>query len=271
MTDTAITSVRTAPEPAPVAQTLRVREPGKWKLRRPQMALQVSKAVLVRLLGHGAGGSRYARAQGPGLGTRGEGPSDMGKSWWPEPSATERGSPAEARLGRPCDSREPHPLGARCRLPARGPASAGSGGGSRRWFGTRAPGWMTTCHSRRAPRFRGPPSPTDGQDEGASRLGRSDQSVGYPLRGPSPHDFLSRNPLDRGLLCGDLSAPPPLVCRLATVTGCRPVAHCPLPSAQDPGHTRISRLQCGRITTVSARQYPREWCTTSRRRICYQM
>lgn len=51
-------------------------------------------------------------------------------------------------------ARTPLPLGARCRLTARGQASAGSGGGSRRWFGTRAPGWMTTCRSRCAPSAR---------------------------------------------------------------------------------------------------------------------
>lgn len=110
-------------------------------------------------------------------------------------------------------------------------------------------GWMTTCRSRRAPRFRGPPGPTDGQDEGTSRSGRSDQSVGCPLRGPSPDDFLSRNPLDRGLLCGDLSALPSLVCRLATVTGAvgqGPTVLCPRsgPYSAQPPAVRSNHDRC---------------------------
>ncbi len=38
---------------------------------------------------------------------------------------------------------------------------------------------------------------------------------------------------------------------------------------QDPGHTRTSRLQLGRIVAVPAGQGPREACTTSRRRTCW--
>lgn len=38
---------------------------------------------------------------------------------------------------------------------------------------------------------------------------------------------------------------------------------------QDPGHTRTSRLQLGRIVAVSAVQGPCEACTTSRRRTCW--
>ncbi len=61
------------------------------------------------------------------------------------------------------------------------------------------------------------------------------------------------------------------VCALGPPLPCVPARHLhelsvrgPLCSAQDPGHTRPSRLQSARITTVSAGQKPRESCTTSR-------
>ncbi|MBB4984304.1 hypothetical protein GGE06_005250 [Streptomyces sp. SFB5A] len=38
---------------------------------------------------------------------------------------------------------------------------------------------------------------------------------------------------------------------------------------QDPGHTRTSRLQPGRIVAVSAGQWPCEACTTSTRKTCW--
>lgn len=42
-----------------------------------------------------------------------------------------------------------------------------------------------------------------------------------------------------------------------------------LPTDQDPGHSRTSRLQLGRIVAVSAGRGPCEACTTSRRRTCW--
>lgn len=92
------------------------------------------------------------------------------------------------------------------------------------------------------------------------------QLVGYPLRGPSPGDFLSRSALGRGVLRGDLSARPSFVCRLIA-SG--PPVRGPLPADQDPGHTRTSRLQLSRIVAVSAGQQSCEACTTSTRRTCW--